>query len=161
MSTKIDYSAEEWKAISGAPVAAGLLVTLSDPSGPVGIAKEAMAVSKAISQTALPNAPEIVKALTENVKSGGGRPELPDLPQGDPAQAKLALMGAIQTAVRAVETKSPGEADGYKKWLASVATKVSEAAKEGGFLGVGGALVSPDEEETLKELSDLLGTSRR
>jgi hypothetical protein len=46
MSTKTDYSAEEWKAISGAPVAAGLLITLSDPSGAVGITKEALAVGQ-------------------------------------------------------------------------------------------------------------------
>jgi hypothetical protein len=72
MSNKANYSAEEWKAISAAPVAAGLLITLSDASGPVGIAKEAMAVGKAITDSARGDAPEIVKALAETVKSGGG-----------------------------------------------------------------------------------------
>jgi hypothetical protein len=51
MSMK-DYSDQEWKAISGAPTAAGLFITLADASGPVGIAKEAMAVSRAISEAA-------------------------------------------------------------------------------------------------------------
>jgi hypothetical protein len=161
MSTKIDYSAEEWKAISGAPVAAGMFITLSDASGLVGIAKEAMAVGTAISQSASGDAPEIVKALAENVKRGGGRPEMPDVPAGDRAQAKLALIGAIQTAVRAVERKSPGEADGYKTWLKSVAARVAHAAKEGGFFGVGGTLVSKEEEEALSQLTEILGTSRR
>jgi hypothetical protein len=91
MSTKNDYSAEEWKAISAAPVAAGLLITLSDASGPVGIAKEAMAVGKAISDSALGDAPEIVKSVGESVRSGGGRPELPDVPHGDRAKTKEAL----------------------------------------------------------------------
>jgi hypothetical protein len=161
MSTKADYSPDEWKAISGAPVAAGLLVTLADASGPVGVAKEALAVGKAIAHSSLGDAPEIVKALAENVKSGAGRPELPDVPTGDRTQTKNALIGAIKTAVKAVESKSPAEVEPFKAWLASVAAKVSQASKEGGFLGFGGTLVSPEEDEALKQLSDVLGISAR
>jgi hypothetical protein len=62
MSTKDDYSAEEWKAISAAPAAAGLLIRLADPSGPVGMTKEAMAVGKVITESMFRDAPEIVKA---------------------------------------------------------------------------------------------------
>jgi hypothetical protein len=161
MSTKNNYSAEEWKAISSAPVAAGLLITLADASGPVGIAKEAMAVGKAISESTSGDAPEIVQALAESVKSGGGRPELPDVPKGDRAQTKDALIGVIKTAVGAVQTKSPAEVGSYKTWLASVAEKVSKASKEGGFLGIGGTLVSREEQEALTQLADVLGTSVR
>jgi hypothetical protein len=158
MSKKNDYSDAEWKAISGAPVAAGLLITLADASGPVGIAKEAMAVGKAISESGAGDAPEIVKALAESVK-GGGRPELPDVPTGDREQIKAALVSILKDAVAAVQTKSPGEVEHYKTWLTSVATKVSEASKEGGFLGIGGTLVSADEQAALEQLSDVLGTS--
>jgi hypothetical protein len=38
-----------------------------------------------------------------------------------------------------------------------VATKVSQASKEGGFLGIGGTLVSADEQAALQQLSDVLG----
>lgn len=161
MSTKNDYSAEEWKAISGAPVAAGLFITLSDASGPVGIAKEALAVGKAIRDSAQGEAPEIVKALAESVKSGGGRPELPDLPTGDRAQTKEGLIGTIRTAVGAVEKKSPSEVEAYKTWLASVAAKVAQASKEGGFLGIGGTPVSRDEQEGLDQLAGVLGVKAR
>ncbi len=160
MSKKTDYSAEEWKAISGAPVAAGLLITLADASGPLGIAKEALAVGKAITRSsASGNAPEIAKSIAESVTSG--RPELPDLPAGDRAQTKDALMGAIKAAVQAVESKSPGEAEVYKAWLASIATAVSRASKEGGFLGFGGTTVSRDEEEAIKRLAEALGVRMR
>ena len=157
MSTKNDYSAEDWKAISSAPVAAGLFITLSDASGPVGIVKEAMAVSKAITDSVPGDEPEIVKALAATLKEGGGRPELPDVPTGDRAQTRLALIAAINKAVGAVEKQSPTEAGAYKAWLASVAKKVSEASKEGGILGFGGTLVSPDEQEGLKQLGEVLG----
>jgi hypothetical protein len=161
MSTKSDYSAEEWKAISAAPVVAGLLITLSDASGPVGIAKEAMAVSQTITESASGDAPEIVKALAEHVTSGGGRPELPDVPKNDRAQMKDGLLRIIKTAVAAVETKSPAEAAAFKTWLVSVATKVAQASKEGGFLGIGGTQVSTDEQEALRQLALTLGVSPR
>jgi hypothetical protein len=161
MSSKNDYSAEEWKAISAAPVAAGLLITLSDASGLVGIAKEAMAAGKAITESVVSDAPEIVKALAESVKSGGGRPELPDVPKGDREQTKSALIGAIKSAVEAVESKSPAEAHAYKTWLVSVAEKVSQASKEGGFLGIGGTVVSSSEQEALEQLAGVLGVKAR
>jgi hypothetical protein len=156
MSTKADYSTEEWKAISGAPVAAGLFVALADPRGPMGAVKEAVAVGRAITQAASGDTPEVVKSLADNVKSAG-RPEMPDVPTGDRAQTKNALIGTIKTAVQAVESKSPAEAEAYKAWLTSVASKVSQAGKEGGFLGFGATQVSKNEEEALKQLSDALG----
>jgi len=157
MSTKADYSAEEWKAIASAPVAAGLVITLSDVSDPVGIAKEAMAVGRAISASTLSDKPEIVRSLVESVKTGNGRPELPELPTGDRAQTKDAVIGAIRNAVEAVQRRSPGEVEAYKVWLASVAAKVSQASKNGGLFGVGGTLVSAQEQEALSRLTDVLG----
>jgi len=155
MSTKTDYSTTEWKAIASAPVAAGLFITMSDPSGPIGIAKEAMAVGKAITDAAQAGAPEIVRAVAASVKDSG-RPETPDMPMGNRAQSKEALTNTIRSAVDAVERHSPSEAPAYKAWLASVARKVAEASKEGGFLGIGGTLVSNDEEAALKELTEVL-----
>jgi hypothetical protein len=159
MSTKNDYGAEEWKAITGAPVAAGLYITLADASGPVGIAKEAMAVGKAITESAAADAPEIVKALAESVRNAGGRPELPDVPKTDRAQMKMALIGTLQNAISTVAAKSPAEAEAYKAWLLSVATKVAHASKEGGFLGIGGTEVSTEEQEALNQLASALGTT--
>ena len=157
MSKKTDYNDAEWKAISAAPVAAGMFITLSDASGPVGIAKEAMALGKAISDSASGDAPEVVKALAQSVKEGGGRPEMPDVPTGDRTKTKEALMGIIKNAVTALTAKSPTEAEGYKTWLASVAAKVSQASREGGFLGIGSTQVSADEEAALKQLASVLG----
>jgi hypothetical protein len=156
MSTIKDYSAEEWQAISAAPAAAGLFITLSDASGPLGIAKEALTVGRTIMESASDSAPEIVRTLAESVKSGATRPALPAIPTGNRAQTIEALIALLKTAVRAVEAKSPAEAEPYKTWLASVAGKVAQASKEGGFLGMGGTVVSPDEEEALRQLSEVL-----
>ena len=138
MSTKTDYSADEWIAISGAPLAAGLFITLSDASGLVGIAKEAMAVGKTIAGSAQGDVPEIVKSLAESVKTGGGRPELPDIPRGDRAQTNDAVIGVIRKAVEAVERKSPNEVEGFKVWLASVARRCRRRRRKGAFSVSGG-----------------------
>src|SRR5262245_19158770 len=107
MSTKNDYSSEEWKAISSAPVAAGLFITLADANGLVGIAKEGRAVRNAISDAAKNDAPEIIKAVAESWQSGGERPEVPDVPKGDTRKMRVALIRTIKTAVDSVESKSP------------------------------------------------------
>ena len=155
MSTKNDYSSAEWKAIASAPVAAGLFITMSDASGPIGLVKEAMAVGKAITDAAQAGAPEIIRAVAASVKDSG-RPETPDIPMGSRAQSKEALTNTIRSAVDAVERHSPSEAQAYKTWLATVAKRVAEASKEGGFLNMGGTLVSSKEEEALKELTQVL-----
>jgi hypothetical protein len=159
MSTQTDYNAQEWKAIVAAPTAAGLYITLADASGLMGLAKEAMAVGRAITDSAASGAPDVVKSLAESVKGAGGRPELPDVPKGDRAQMKATLIGAIKSAVTAVEAKSPAEAAAYKSWLVSVASNVAHASKEGGFLGIGGTVVSTEEKEALKSLADALGVA--
>ena len=159
MSTQTDYNAQEWKAIVGAPTAAGLYITLADASGLVGITKEAMAVGRAITDSAASGAPDIVKSLAESVKAAGGRPEIPEIPKGDRGQMKATLIGAIKNAVTAVESKSPAEAAAYKSWLVSVASNVAHASKEGGFLGLGGTVVSAEEKEALKNLADALGVA--
>jgi hypothetical protein len=158
MSTQQDYNEAEWKAISSAPLAAGLLITLSDASGPIGLAKEALAISRAISESAT-GAPEVVKSVAESAKTWGGRPTMPDIPRGDRQQAKDALIGAINAAVGAVEAKSPAEVEKYKTWLASVAVRVAHASKEGGFLGVGGTPVSAEEQAAVEQLAAMLNVS--
>ena len=153
MSTKDDYSDAEWKAISTAPVAAGLLITASDASR---LAKEVTVVGKAILRLTLGDAPEIVKVLTHHIRAGGGTPEMPDLPAGCRAPTKDTLIGIVRAAVGALQQKSPGEAESYKAWLAAVTAKVSFASREERHIASGRLLASADEEEALRELSAVL-----
>ena len=44
----------------------------------------------------------------------------------------------------------------FKSWLRQVSQHVAEAAKEGGFLGIGGVAVSEAEKATLTEISSAL-----
>jgi hypothetical protein len=157
MSTKSDYSAEEWKAISGAPVAAGLFIALSEMSDPLGIAREAMVVGRAIAASARGDPPEIVKSLAESVTVDGGHAQLPDLSAGDCAQTRAALISAVANAVEAVARRSPGEVEAFKACLASVAARVVQASKNAGASGLGGTVVSRQQQEAVARLADVLG----
>jgi hypothetical protein len=159
MSTQQDYTAEEWKAISVAPFLAGLYVSMSDPSGLVGVAKEAMAVGRLIAETGLNSSTELIKSLSEGFKGGGERPEMPDIPKRDLAAARAAMAEHLQKAAAAISAKSPAEAEAYKAWLMAAAKKVAEASKEGGFFGFGGTLVSDQEQAAIKELAARLGVN--
>jgi hypothetical protein len=156
MSKQTDYTPEEWKAIAAAPILAGLLVSVSDLSGPIGLAKEGLAVARAVTETAGGTATELIKTLAEGIGAQGSRPELPELPR-DQAEARAALLDRCKQAAAAVTQKSPGEAEAYKQWLVTLARKTAEAAKEGGFLGIGGTRISEGENAALKDLAATLG----
>jgi hypothetical protein len=156
MSQQSDYSPEEWKVISAAPVLAGLLVSVSDLSGPIGMAKEAIAVVRAVTESASTSSSELIKAVSGGIAARGGKPDMPDLPS-DQASVRTALINSCKQAVAIVSQKSPAEADEFKRWLVSLAQKTAEASKEGGFLGIGGTLVSDSESGAVKELASAMG----
>jgi len=158
MSKRSDYTPEEWKTISAAPLLAGLLVSVSDMSGPIGIAKEAMAVVKGIAESAASTSNELIKAMAEEIKARGERPAMPDLP-ADREGVRTAFIESCRRAAAVVARKSPAEADEYQRWLVSLARKAAEASKEGGFLGIGGTVVSEAESSAVNRLAAALGVS--
>lgn len=164
MSTKDTYSADEWAAITTAPMLAGSYISLSDP-GITSILGESAAMMKAMTQGEVP--PD-AKALVDSIMAGlqqmqesKERPQMPELTEDqkkNPAAAKAELLEQIAKATAAVTAKgSPAEATAYKKWVMSVATATAEAAKEGGFMGIGGKRVSAEEEAALAELGTAMG----
>jgi hypothetical protein len=115
-------------------------------------------VAQAVRESAGSSPSELIKALAEGIGAQGSRPELPELPKSQEA-ARTALIDACKQAAAMVAQKSPAEAEEYKRWLVLMAQRTAEAAKEGGFLGIGGTRVSEGETTALKELATALGVS--
>jgi len=155
MATQKDFTADEWKNVTAAPFMAGLIVTMADLSGLVGITKEAAAVGKVIMESATNSSSELIRSLGESFKSGA-RPELPAMPK-DREQARGSFIAKCGLAASTVAAKSPAEAQEFSAWLMSIARKAAEAAKEGGFLGFGGTQVSAQEQAALSQLGTALG----
>lgn len=157
MSTRNDYSAEEWKAITAAPAAAGLVLACSETPDPFGVENDAVAIGWAIERSAFADAPELVKVLADEVRQHGGRAVLPAITAGDCATAEELLIATVSQAVSAVEATSHDELEPFKAWLASVAAKVLHAAKAARVPAGEAEPITPDEQNTINRLADVLG----
>lgn len=154
MATDKDFSADDWQRIEAAPFMAGLAVTYGDLSSKVGIADEAAATGRAITEGSTSSS-EIVRTLATRF-SQGLRPTLPAIPN-NPAEAQEALIDGCTAAAAIVGAKAPGEAPVFSRFLLDVARAAAGAAREGGIVGVGFRKVSEGEELALASLALALG----
>ena len=160
MATKADFTAEEWSQVQRAPFMAGLAVVAASPSGPFGVVKELFAVGKMLGEVKTQGTSnDLIKALVADIEAGAKDLSAPAEMKGKtPDQVKSYAVESVRQVAALIDKKTkPEEAQGFKQWLVSVAQKVAEAAKEGGFLGFGGTQVSEQEAATIKELSTALG----
>lgn len=160
MATKMDFTVDEWKQIQRAPFMAGLAVVAASPSGPFGVVKELFAVGKMLGEVKLQGTSnDLIKALVADIEAGAKDLSAPaELKGKTPEQVKSYAIESVRQVAALIDKKTkPDEAQGFKQWLVSVAQKVAEAAKEGGFLGIGGTRVSEEEAATIKELTTTLG----
>jgi hypothetical protein len=156
MAGKNDFSAEEWAMLRQAPFMASKLVIAAGPSGPVGRKKEITAANKAVAEAADARTP-LLRSLCQDLKQEASFPRLDEERRSfhDRAVAILKQVGGL------LERKaSPEEAEEMKQWLNTIARRTAEAAKEGGFLGVGGTLVSGQEQEALDTIKSALEAPR-
>jgi len=156
MSTKADYTKEEWDLIVKSPVMASMAVIAASPSGPIGVVKEMFAVGKGLWAESEGTTNPLIAALVADLKAGA-RPAMPTERPQDLAQAKAQALGACREVAALLGRKAPGEAEGFKRWLLRSAQGVAEAAKEGGVFGIGGVRVSEAEKTALAEVADALG----
>lgn len=103
----------------------------------------------------------LIKDLAEEFKTSEGRgaaqDEMRDRFKGAKREEILRRsLDALCEVLTLVETKAPNDARDFKLFLKSIAQRVAEASKEGGFLGFGGERVSAAEQSTLDEISRLL-----
>jgi hypothetical protein len=149
MTTKADFSAEEWERVLLGPPAAGLLVVLAARGGTL---RESLSIARAYAEA----------------RQGGGESELLDQivaaqpplqPQAErsPEELRERLLRELREAVEALAARAtPEEVAAYRAFVMRVAEGTAEAHKEGGFLGIGGTRVSEEERRRLEEIRGLL-----
>jgi hypothetical protein len=79
--------------------------------------------------------------------------------QGLPTASSAGLDACRQVATILGAKARPEDAVAFKAYLLRVANTVSGAAKEGGFLGIGGQAVSPQEQQIVAQIAAALGVS--
>lgn len=159
MTTKADFTDEEWARLERAPMVAGMAISLADPGGPIEAVKESMAAIRTVSEAARSGGGnELVDAVSKSVAEKAQQRQHPlgDFrPKG--AQAGEEILEELRAVNELLTQKAtPAEAAGFREWLQTAAKRVAEAAKEGGFLGFNAKRVSEGEQHMLDKLADVL-----
>ncbi len=159
MTGKADFTEEEWARLKRAPFIAGLAISLSDPGGPIELAKETSAALKTVlgaAEGADRGAFVAAVAVEAVADAKAHHNPLKDFkPKGALAgQEILEELSAVNGIVSAKAT--PEEADAYRAWLNDAAQEAADAAKEGGFFGFHATRVSEGEQRMLDKLAEAL-----
>ena len=154
MTTRADYTDDEWAGLVRAPILAGAYVALADPS-PLGFIGEIQGLVRGMTEQPAPlAAADLVGGVVADFQAKGGGTEglLGSEPHGR-APRGGGTLEQLSLDLGVLDTKStPDEARAFKEWLVSMAFAVANASKEGGLLGMGGVEVSDKEEAALDAL---------
>jgi hypothetical protein len=161
MSTKSDFTEDEWTTLVRSPMVAGMAITLADPGGPIEVMKETSAVLKFAIGSFSEQRDDLVgevaretRALVEQRKNPVGDFK----PRG--AMAGKEIVDEISRANEIVNAKAtPEEAEAFRAWIMECAQRAADAAKEGGFMGFRAERVSQGEKDMLAQLGSALGVS--
>jgi transcription antitermination factor NusG len=154
MTSRQDFTDEEWTRIRRAPLVAGFAISIADPGGPIELTKETMASLR--SATLPPSREELLAAVALDVQAMAQQKQNP-LGNFKPTNGQVVLdeLRAVNEIVTAKAT--PQEVEAFRGWLVATAQAAADAAKEGGFMGFGAEQVSAGEQQMLAQLRAALG----
>jgi cell pole-organizing protein PopZ len=161
MTTKTDYTEQEWAGLVRAPVTAGSYIVIADPSVMAMVSETQGMMQAILAQQAPEAAKGLVAAVVAEIAAMAGRKEKMAPPQVEKGQdPRPQLMANLTQDLAVLDVKStPDEKAGFCAWLLTVATATAEAGREGGFLGIGAVRVSDQEKAALEELRQAFGLS--
>ena len=162
MTTKSDFTEDEWTALTRAPMVAGMAITLADPGGPIEVVKETTAVLKFATSTASEQRDDVVGEIAREIRTlveQRKNPAADFKPRG--AMAGKEILDELSRANEIVSAKATTEeAEAFREWIMECAQRAAEAAKEGGFMGFRAEQVSQGEKDMLAQLRAALGTGQ-
>ena len=125
MTTKSDFSAEEWQLILEAPPSAGMMVITAQRGG---IFRETIAMAKAYVEARQQHGES--ELLDEIVAA---KPERDHTHYHSPEELKQHAMQHLRDSVALLEGKAtPPEVDEYRRFIVTLAQKVAAAHREHG-----------------------------
>ena len=167
MAVQERFTPEEWQEVVAGPVDAGLFIAFVHPQGPFGLAHEMKAIFDATVPGVI-NAPselirEVGAVLAKKKGEGGEADQMKASADRAKAHSKsdpqAFFLEEITRAMALVSQKAPEDAPTYKAWLVECAEKTAQAAKEGGFLGMGGEHVTARETAAIDRLKSAIDTT--
>ncbi|MBE3561683.1 MAG: hypothetical protein IMW89_21050 [Ktedonobacteraceae bacterium] len=165
MTTRPQFTADEWKTLTEAPVYVGSAVAAAAPSGLIGTIKEGISVVNSMLNTAKQYPDNTL--IQEVAPKGVGREQIESwanmarglMQQSEAERLKTMGVEACRKVTAVLQTKgTPQESEGYKRWLLQIGQGVASAAKEESQVpNTGGGAVSLQEAQLLREMASMLG----
>lgn len=144
MTTKTDFSPEQWETVLEGPPSAGLIVVTAARGGSI---RESIAMSRAYLDA---RGQHGESELLDEIVSA--RPELDHTRYRTATELRDSGLAHIRDAVSLLQSKATAdELDGYRQFVITLASKVAEAHREEG------AAVSPAEAEAIQQIETALG----
>jgi hypothetical protein len=160
MTSRADFTDDEWARLKRAPFIAGMAISLADPGGPIEAVKETGATLRTVVDAANDSSQgELVQAIAGDVAEGARHRQNPlgDFKPGKGANAGVEIIGELRAVNGLLAAKaSPEDAAAVRAWLIKAAKEAADAAKEGGFMGFHAERVSYGEQQMLDRLSEAL-----
>jgi hypothetical protein len=158
MTTKTDYTDEEWSLLARAPLSIAAAVIASDLSGSVGVAQEFMSMVRLIETTRQRHTSnELVNAVADATGMGAGSP-IASAPQSGAGAITRAVSECREIAALLARKAPEAEAHSFARWLMLIAQTVAEAAREDDDeFGVGTTMVSENEIAAMHQMEQALG----
>jgi hypothetical protein len=124
MTTKADFTEEEWDQVREGPPAAGLVVSMAERGGSF---REAFSIAKAYAAAAKEHGGS--ELLDELVSA---RPEVDRTRHGSYQELKEHSLTKLRSAVGLLEAKAtPEEVEDYRSFVLAVAERAAAAKEEG------------------------------
>jgi hypothetical protein len=160
MTSKADFTDEEWTRLKRAPFVAGMAISLADPGGPIEAVKETSATLKTVVGAAESGGRgELVDAIASEAAADVRERKNPlsGFKPTKGATAGVEILEELREVHRIVAAKAtPEESAAMSEWLLAAAQEAANAAKEGGFLGWHAERVSAGEQQMLDRLGEAL-----
>jgi broad specificity phosphatase PhoE len=160
MTSKADFTEDEWTRLKRAPFVAGMAISLADPGGPIEAVKETAATLKTVLGAAQKGGRgELVDAIAREIADEARQRKSPlaGFKPRTGATAGVEILDELAEVNRIVLQKgTPTDAAALREWLLDAAQEAAHAAKEGGFMGFYAERVSEGEQRMLDRLSEVL-----
>ena len=139
MTTKSNFTREEWGRLLASPMVVGMSGCCTDPSGLWGLVKERLAFTRSIIE-AHQKPYALVQAVAQDLATREGtraaHAAIRACITGEQVvQLKDTALAELRAISCILHVKAPEHATVFKAWLHEVAQTVAEAGNEGGFLG--------------------------
>ena len=153
MTTKSDFTEEEWIRVRRAPFVAGMAISLADPGGPIELARESAASLK--SATNPPTREQLLAEIALDVQAMTQQRQNPlsGFKPTNATQAGQQILDELRAVTAFVSSRAAAEEiAAFKEWLLTTAQAAADAAKEGGFMGFHATQVSQGEDAMLDQV---------